>query len=80
LENDEKLRTAKNLQDSFKNHIEEGIETIKSLQKNKNNISGRVSEIRDDILEHIGANKEEIPFIGELIKVKDNENEWELST
>lgn len=80
LENDEKLRIAKNLQDSFKNQIEEGIETIKSLQKNKNNISGRVSEIRDDILEHIGANKEEIPFIGELIKVKDYESEWELST
>jgi uncharacterized protein YPO0396 len=80
LENDEKLRLAKNLQDSFKNQIEEGIETIKSLQKNGNNISGRVSEIRDDILEHIGANKEEIPFIGELIKVKDDESKWELST
>ena len=80
LENDEKLRIAKNLQDDLKNQIEEGIETIKSLQKNKNNISGRVSEIRDDILEHIGANKEEIPFIGELIKVKDDESEWELST
>ena len=80
LENDEKLRTAKNLQDSFKNQIDERIETIKSLQKNRNNISGRVSEIRDDILEHIGANKEEIPFIGELIKVKEDENEWELST
>ena len=80
LENDEKLRIAKNLQDSFKNKIEEGIEIIKSLQKNKNNISGRVSEIRDDILEYIGANKEEIPFIGELIKVKDDESEWELST
>lgn len=80
LENDEKLRLAKNQQDHLKNQIDDGIETIKSLQKNKNNISGRVSEIRDDILEYIGANKEEIPFIGELIKVKEDESDWELST
>lgn len=80
LENDEKLRFAKNQQDDFKKLIDDGIETIKSLQKNKNNIAGRVTEIRDDILEYIGANKEEIPFIGELIKVKEEESEWELST
>jgi uncharacterized protein YPO0396 len=80
LENDEKLRLAKNQQDDIKNQIDEGIETIKSLQKNKNNITGRVSEIRDDIIEFISANKDEIPFIGELIKVKDEESEWELST
>lgn len=80
LENDEKLRLAKNQQDDIKNQIGEGIETITALQKNKNNIAGRVSEIRDDILEFIGANKDEIPFIGELIKVKDEESEWELST
>lgn len=80
LENDEKLRLAKNQQDDIKNQIGEGIKTITALQKNKNNIAGRVSEIRDDILEFIGANKDEIPFIGELIKVKDEESEWELST
>ncbi len=80
VENDEKLRLAKNKQDDLRNQIEEGIETIKSLRKNENNISGRVAEIRDDILESIGANKDEIPFIGELIKVKDDEIEWQLST
>ena len=80
VEIDEKLRLAKNKQDDLRNQIEEGIETIKSLRKNENNISGRVAEIRDAILESIGANKDEIPFIGELIKVKDDEIKWQLST
>ncbi len=80
LENDEALRLVKNQRDDLRILIDEGVETIKALQKNKNNIAGREAEIREDILEHIGATKEEIPFIGELIKVKDNESEWELST
>ncbi len=79
LENDETLRLVKNKRDDLKSRIDEGVETIKSLQKNKNNIAGREAEIREDILEYIGATKEEIPFIGELIKVKDDESEWELS-
>lgn len=79
LENDEALRLVKNKRDDLKIRIDEGVDTIKALQKNKNNIAGREAEIRDNILEHIGATKEEIPFIGELIKVKDDESEWELS-
>lgn len=59
--------------------IYECVETVKALQKNKNNIAGREAELRDDILAHIGAAKEEIPFVGELLKVKEDENEWELS-
>ncbi len=77
--NDEKLRLSKNKREDLNRQIEDGIETIKSLQKNKNNIAGRETEIRDEILEHIGAAKEEIPFIGELIKVREEEKEWELS-
>ncbi|MCH6233884.1 ATP-binding protein [Cognataquiflexum rubidum] len=76
---DEKLRLSKNKRDDLTNQINEDIETIKSLQKNKNNIAGREAEIRDDILEHIGATMEEIPFIGELIKVREDEKDWELS-
>lgn len=79
LANDEKLRLSKNRREDLNRQIEEGIETIKALQKNKNNIAGREAEIRDNILEYIGAAKEEIPFIGELIKVRDQEKEWELS-
>lgn len=78
-ETDEELRQAKNTRDQISEQIEEGIVTIQALQKNKNNIAGREAEIRDQILEKIGATREEIPFIGELIKVREDAKEWELS-
>lgn len=59
--------------------IEERIGTIDSLQKNKNNIPVQVSEIRDRLLAETGATKEEIPFIGELIRIRPEEQEWEAS-
>ncbi|MDE6348617.1 MAG: AAA family ATPase [Bacteroides sp.] len=68
LENDRK-ETAR--------QIDEYIKTIESLKKNKNNISGRESEIREMILEQTGATKDEIPFIGELIRVRPAEMKWE---
>lgn len=55
------------------------VATIKSLQKNKNNISGREAEIREEIIAYVGATKDEIPFYGELIKVRDDEKDWEIS-
>lgn len=75
----EKLRQEKNKADEIKNNLEENAKTIKDLEKNKNNISGRVSEIREEILRHTGATPDDIPFIGELIRVKDSEREWEPS-
>ena len=76
---DENIRLSKNKRDDLKSQIEIGVDTIRALQKNKNNIAGREVEIRDEILEYIGATIEEIPFIGELIKVNDEEQEWETS-
>lgn len=76
---DEILRQAKNKRDELKTQIDAGVETIKALQKSKSNIAGREAEIREDILEQIGAGKEEIPFIGELIKVREDEIMWEPS-
>lgn len=57
--------------------IQEYLSTIDSLKKNKNNMPVRESEIRDMTLEHTGATKEEIPFVGELIRVNPAEQEWE---
>ena len=54
-------------------------ESIEILCKNKNNISEREATIRDEILVAVGATKEEIPFIGELIKVKGEEGVWEYA-
>ena len=50
-----------------------------TLKKNKNNITGRIAEIRSEIIDYCGVTEEEIPFIGELIQVKEDEKEWEFS-
>lgn len=75
----EEKRQAQNRQDEISSNIEERMATIRYLQQHKNNISGRMAEIRDEILEAVGATTEEIPFIGELICVKDDERDWEYS-
>ncbi|MEM1123273.1 MAG: ATP-binding protein, partial [Bacteroidota bacterium] len=73
----EELRQAKNMEDALAKQLEEGMRTVRMLQANKNNISGRVAEIRNELLTVTGATKEEIPFIGELIKVDEPEKAWE---
>lgn len=78
-EENENLRALKNKEDELAQSTEDLVKTIKTLQENKNNIAGRVAEIREELIEYIGATKEEIPFIGELIKVKDDEQNWESS-
>jgi len=75
----ENLRSLKNRDDELTESTGELVSTIQTLQKNKNNIAGREAEIRDEIIEYLGAGKEEIPFIGELIKVKEEEMNWEAS-
>jgi uncharacterized protein YPO0396 len=56
---------------------EEKLKELKRLESQKNNITGRVSFIREEILQAVGAKQDEIPFIGELIQVK--EKDWENS-
>ena len=73
----ERNRHLKNEKEDIKANIKSHAETIKYLHEHNNNISGRVAEIRDEIIQHIGATADEIPFIGELISLKDDEREWE---
>lgn len=54
-------------------------ESIKILRENANNISPQVARIRQNILDHIGASRSEIPFIGEIIKIADGEEKWQPS-
>lgn len=79
LGEDENLRQAKNRQELLKENQDNLIETIKALQINKSNIPIRETQIREELLQYVGANKEEVPFIGELIRINENEKEWELS-
>lgn len=73
----ERKRHLQNEKEDIEANIKNHFETIKYLREHKNNISGRVAEIRDEIIQHIGATADEIPFIGELIRLKDNERKWE---
>lgn len=75
----EEHRKQKNTEEEISLQIQEDINRIQELEKNKNNISGRVSEIRNEILQAVGATSTEIPFIGELIRLKEGEWEWEAS-
>lgn len=52
-------------------------EQLKTLRSQKNNITGRPAEIRKEIIRFVGATEAEIPFIGELVKVKPEESHWE---
>lgn len=78
-EKNEDLRHALNEKERIEREIKENTEIVKTLLKNKNNISGREAEIRELILQEVGAVASEIPFVGELIRVKDSEKEWENS-
>ncbi len=69
----------KNKKIELESDLKEKIETIKYLQQNDNNITGRIAEIRDEILQAVGARKREIPFVGELVKVRESEKTWEAS-
>lgn len=73
----ERKRHLQNEKEDIEANIKSHFETIKYLREHNNNISGRVAEIRDEIIQHIGATADEIPFIGELIRLKDDEREWE---
>ena len=75
----EKRRLSQNALELIENDIKHHVETIHYLRDHKNNISGRVANIRDEIIDYVGATTEEIPFVGELISVRDNERKWEYA-
>lgn len=54
-----------------------GEKELRTLRTQTNNITGRVAEIRAEIIEKLGISKNEIPFVGELIQVKPEEKDWE---
>ena len=53
------------------------LEEIRSLEGRRNQIPLKNISIRKGILTHIKASEEELPFIGELIKVRHTEKSWE---
>lgn len=63
------------------NEAEKAVEALKTeiatLRNQKNNITGRVAEIRHELLVATGATEAEIPFVGELLRVRPDAAHWE---
>jgi len=62
----------KNLQDKISKVEEE----IQSLEGRENNIPSSLVSLREQIAQNTKINTSSIPFVGELIKVKDSEKGW----
>lgn len=70
---------------SLKREIEEQMQAIKlrqheiqQLNTQKNNITGRIAEIREEIADYLGVSSAELPFVAELIQIKEGASEWEM--
>jgi uncharacterized protein YPO0396 len=50
---------------------------IKSLQDRKSNIPARILSIRDTLCNALHLDEDDLPFVGELIEVRQDEHAWE---
>ena len=50
---------------------------IQYLREHPSNIPNQVARIREDICTNLGIPIEDMPFIGELLKVRDGNSQWE---
>lgn len=73
----EQLRGLKNNADQLKEEVAQTQQLIDFLAKNQNNITGEIAEIRNQIVEITGTTPAEIPFVAELIKVRNEV--WETA-
>lgn len=62
---------------SLTDEFNELSEDLQSYSERKTQIPPENIRIRAGILEHLGVNEDEVPFVGELLRVKDEEKEWE---
>ncbi|HOZ14027.1 MAG TPA: SbcC/MukB-like Walker B domain-containing protein [Tenuifilaceae bacterium] len=74
-----RLRILENEKETAEKQHEEKAKELDELTKQKNNITGRISEIQQEILAITGATQSEIPFIGELIQILPKEKNWEMA-
>lgn len=50
---------------------------IESLRTRSNQLPSGIVEIRSQLAQHLGIREEDIPFVGELLKVRSEDKEWE---
>ncbi|MCL3782506.1 AAA family ATPase [Prolixibacteraceae bacterium JC049] len=68
---------ARKIQEDAEEKREILVNEVQILREQKTKIPSSIQRIRDDIVNAVGALADEIPFIGELIKVKESEISWE---
>jgi uncharacterized protein YPO0396 len=64
-------------QRDIKTQAQELDKEIKYLRKNPSNIPERVARIRQEICDALNIPINDLPFIGELLKVRDGNKKWE---
>lgn len=52
---------------------------LRSLEERRNNIPSRSLRVRDQLCDQLGVGSDQLPFAGELIRVRDDCAEWEGS-
>jgi len=57
-----------------KNEIDNEVDHLKN---NASNIDSRLLSLRSMVAESVGADESRLPFVGELIRVKDEEKSWQ---
>ncbi|MCP4749717.1 MAG: hypothetical protein GY866_02380, partial [Proteobacteria bacterium] len=63
--------------DTSRKEFDDALVELESLRKRKNNIPMRHLAIRRRIADHLDIRENEIPFVGELVRVKETELAWE---
>ncbi|MBF2053124.1 MAG: hypothetical protein IGS03_06615 [Candidatus Sericytochromatia bacterium] len=66
-------------QEKQQQRLKEQAETLHDLRLRKNNIHGTEARIRADLAAHLKLEEASLPFIGELLRVKDSEQRWEMA-
>jgi len=61
--------------EKYSTRLDEVDAEVAYLKHNRSNIPKHISNIRDDIVEHLHVEEKDLPFIGELIEV--NDKEWQ---
>lgn len=62
---------------TLKTKFEEISSELSMLRSQNSNIPGSIIRLRSEILNHLGADEKQLPFIGELLKVRKDCKEWE---
>ncbi|WP_343531962.1 SbcC/MukB-like Walker B domain-containing protein [Pedobacter sp.] len=79
VQNDDVTVELKIQQREFQKRFDDISDKLNVLRSQKNNITGAPARIRNEILEYVGASESDIPFVGELIRVKADASDWEYA-